>query len=62
VTWHSAAIVQTRATRHKESTYTTELSTPAELGAAVVGKVYSEESCKGENILHVSCAFKRKVA
>jgi hypothetical protein len=36
--------------------------TPAELGAALVGKVYSEESFKGENILHLSCAFKRKVA
>jgi hypothetical protein len=39
-----------------------ELSTPAELGAALVGKVYSEESFKGENISHLSCAFKRKVA
>jgi hypothetical protein len=37
-------------------------STPAELGAALVGKVYSEESFKGENISHLSCAFKRKVA
>jgi hypothetical protein len=36
--------------------------TPAELGAALVGKVYSEEAFKGENILHLSCAFKRKVA
>jgi hypothetical protein len=36
--------------------------TPAELGAALVGKVYSEEAFKGENISHLSCAFKRKVA
>jgi hypothetical protein len=38
------------------------LRTPAELGSALVGKVYSEESFKGENISHLSCAFKRKVA
>jgi hypothetical protein len=37
-----------------------ELSTPAELGAALVGKVYSEESFKGENISHLSCAFKER--
>jgi hypothetical protein len=36
--------------------------TPAELGAALVGKVYGEESFKGENISHLSCASKRKVA
>jgi hypothetical protein len=28
----------------------------------LVGKVYSKESLKGENISHLSCAFKRKVA